>query len=187
LLGSGVFVFDPRLGKFTIHFIKTIRMKKMILLSVVALFSIAVNAQLKTTSICPVFSIDLLSGRANELPVNSTAGQIKAKFPCFTSAEEGATAKCGDAVFYKDKDIYFYIARGYIEIGEKFKGKLSIPLMGAARNSLFKLLGNPMLKDVNWDAYTTAYGILILYFNKANKINKIQYSNQSTETINLCE
>ena len=59
--------------------------------------------------------------------------------------------------------------------------------MGANRKSLFKLLGNPIVKDINWDAFRTAYGILVLYYNKAGKINKMQISNKSTETIKLCE
>ena len=100
---------------------------------------------------------------------------------------ESSTAKCGGGVFYKDRDIYFYTGRDYIEIGPKFKGKLSIPLMGASRNSLFKWLGHPKIKDVSWDAFSTQYGILILYYTKANKVNKIQFSTQSTETIKLCE
>jgi hypothetical protein len=161
-------------------------MKKIILLSAVVLCAIAVNAQLKTTVVCPAITVNILKGKVNDLQINATAGQIKAALPCFTNVEEAA-AKCGGAIFYKDKDIYFYPARNYVEIGEKFKGKLSIPLMGAARNGVFKWLGNPLIKDVSWDAYTTEYGILILYFNKANKVNKIQYSNQSTSTINLCE
>lgn len=146
------------------------------------------HGQLKRTELCPPFTVDILYGKVNGLEISSTIGQIKAKLPCYTSAEdESKTATCGGGVFYKDKDIYFYTGRDYVEIREKFKGKLSIPLMGAARNSLFKWLGNARIKDVNWDAYTTAYGILILYFNKANKINKIQFSNQSELTLNLCE
>ena len=39
--------------------------------------------------------------------------------------------KCGGGVFYKAQDIYFYTGRDYVEIGPKFKGKLSWPLMGA--------------------------------------------------------
>ena len=117
-----------------------------------------------------------------------TQGQIKSALPCFTTqVEESKTAKCGGGIFYKDKDIYFYTARDYVEIGPAFKGKLSLPLMGASRTGLFKLLGNPSIKDVNWDAFTTAYGIMILYYSKAGKVNKIQFSNQSAATINLCE
>ncbi|HET6995968.1 MAG TPA: hypothetical protein VFI06_13340 [Chitinophagaceae bacterium] len=155
---------------------------------VFVVFNVTLRAQLKTTAICPAFTVDILGGRVNDLRTTSTVGQIKTAFPCFTSAEdESATAKCGGGVFFKDKDIYFYTARDYVEIGPNFKGKLSIPLMGAARTSLFKWLGNPKIKDVSWDAFTTQYGILILYYNKANKVNKIQFSVVGTEAIKLCQ
>ena len=147
------------------------------------------SAQLKTTPKCPDFDIDILDGIINNTIVpTSTVGQIKLNFPCFTSfEEEGTSAKCGAGVFYKDKDIYFYTTRNYIEIGPAFKGKLSIPLMGASRNSLFKWLGTPQIKDVNWDAFQTSYGILILYYDNAAKVNKIQFSSESTNSIHLCE
>ena len=146
-------------------------------------------AQLKTTPKCPDFSIDILNGIVNKaiLP-NSTVGQIKKNLPCFTgSEEEGTTAKCGAGVFYKDKDIYFYTSRDYIEIGPAFKGTISLPLMGASRNGLFKMLGSPQIKDVHWDAFQTSYGILILYYNSASKVDKIQFSTKTTNTILLCE
>jgi hypothetical protein len=163
-------------------------MKYFFLITSCTLLSINTQAQLKTTPLCPTITVDILGGRVNELAITSTVGQIKEKLPCFTSAEdESATAKCGGGVFYKDKDIYFYTARDYVEIGPNFKGKLSIPLMGAARSGLFKWLGNPLLKDVNWDAFQTSYGILILYYNKTGKVNKIQFSILGTDTIKLCE
>ena len=163
-------------------------MKNFILVVACLAFSIITQAQLKTTPICPTITVDLLDGKVNELLIRSNVSQIKAKLPCFTSAEEeSATAKCGGGVFYKDKDIYFYTSRDYIEIGPKFKGKLSIPLMGANRTGLFKWLGHPKIKDVNWDAFETSYGILIAYYNKAGKIVKLQISNQSPDTIKLCE
>jgi len=149
----------------------------------------AVPAQLKTTPKCPDFNIDILDGRVNTnvLPT-STVGQIKLNLPCFTSfEEEGTSAKCGAGVFYKDKDVYFYTTRDYVEIGPAFKGTLSIPLMGAPRNGLFKWLGSPQIKDVGWDAFQTAYGVLILYYNKAAKVNKIQFSTQTANSIHLCE
>lgn len=162
--------------------------KIIVFLSAVFLCSVS-SAQLKTTPICPVFNIDILDGIINGAIVpTSTVGQIKIKFPCFTSfEEEGTSAKCGAGVFYKDKDIYFYTTRDYVEVGPAFKGKLSIPLMGAPRNGLFKLLGKPQIKDVSWDAFQTAYGVLILYYNKVARVNKIQFSNQSANTIQLCE
>src|SRR5437762_12584915 len=146
------------------------------------------QAQLKTTPVCPTMVVDILDGKVNGMLPDFTIGQIKEKLPCFTSEEpENSSSKCGGGVFYKDKDIYFYTGRDYVEIREKFKGKLSIPLLGASRNSLFKWLGHPKIKDVNWDAFTTQYGILILYYTKAGKVNKIQFSTKSTDTINLCE
>ena len=160
----------------------------LIALSACVLFSVTMQAQLKTTANCPTFTVDVLGGKINDLRTTSTVGQIKTAFPCFTSAEdESATAKCGGGVFFKDKDIYFYTARDYVEIGPNFKGKLSIPLMGAARTSLFKWLGLPKIKDVSWDAFQTEYGILILYYSKANKVNKIQFSVKGTDEIKLCQ
>jgi len=163
-------------------------MKKAIFLSAVWVCAVSASAQLKITPVCPVFNVDILAGKINDLKPNSTPGQVKKAFPCFSSAEEESpSASCGGTVFYKEKDIYFYTARDYVEIGEKFKGTLSLPLMGAARNSLFKWLGHPRIKDVNWDAFQTAYGTLVLYYNKAGKVNKLQFSTNSSDVLTLCE
>lgn len=163
-------------------------MKNIILFLACIFVALISKAQLKTTVVCPTLTVDILDGKVNDLRSTATIGEIKGKLPCFTTAEtETTTAKCGGGVFYKNNDIYFYTARDYVEIGPKFKGKLSVPLMGASRGSLFKWLGHPKIKDVNWDAFTTSYGTLILYYNKAKKVSKIQFSTQSTETIQLCE
>jgi hypothetical protein len=159
------------------------------LLALLALFfASTLSAQLKITPVCPAFSVDILDGTVNGVEADFTQGRVKKLLPCFTSEEpETNTSKCGGGVFYKDKDIYFYTGRDYVEIKDKFKGKLSIPLMGASRTGLFKWLGNAKIKDVNWDAYQTAYGTLVLYFNKANKINRIIFSKKTPETLTLCE
>ena len=144
-------------------------------------------AQLKTTPVCPAFVVDVLDGNVNKYSPKSTLGEIKKAFPCFTESVDVSTTSSCAGVFYKDKDIYFYTDRNYIEIRQNFKGKLSMPLLGANRNSLFKTLGNPKLKDVNWDAFQTKYGILVLYYNKGGKINKLQMSTRGTESLKLCE
>ncbi len=164
-------------------------MKNIITLIFSLVLNSAASAQLKTTPKCPEIEIDILDGIVNKVLLpTSTVGQIKLNLPCFTGFEEvGTTSKCGAGVFYKEKDVYFYTDRDYVEIGPAFKGTLSIPLMGASRSSLFKVLGNPAIKDVTWDAFQTSYGILILYYNSASKINKIQFSTQSTNGIKLCE
>jgi hypothetical protein len=72
----------------------------------------------------PVFIVNILDGKVNEV-LPTAVGQIKERLPCFTSAEESTTAKCGGGVFQR-RDIYFYTSRDYVEIGPKFK-KLSLP------------------------------------------------------------
>jgi hypothetical protein len=163
---------------------------KTLLLVLICLLTVTITqAQLKSSSQtqCSSFVIDILDGKLNGVEADFTPGEIKKLLPCYTSEEREDSSKCGGLISFKDKDVYFYTGRNYVEIREKFKGKLSIPLMGAARGSLFKYLGHPAMKDTNWDAYQTAYGVLIVYYNKANKINKIQYSTETTSTINLCE
>lgn len=146
------------------------------------------SAQLKTTPICPSFTIDVLDGKINDLRISSTLAEFKKTFPCYSSAEEEtADSKCDGGVFYKDKDLYCYTGRDYVEIREKFKGKLSVPLLGAPRNGLYKWLGHPKLKDVDWDAFQTAYGILVVYYNKSGKVNKLVMSTKGTDTLQLCE
>jgi hypothetical protein len=163
---------------------------KTLVLFAFLLIAIGMQAQLKisTQNQCGVITVDLLDGRVNGVEPNFNAGQVKKILPCFTSEEaEDKTTKCGGGVFYKDKDIYFYTGRRYIEIREKFKGKLSIPIMGAARNGLFKWLGNPIIKEPTWDAYQTSYGIMVVNYNKASKVNKIQFSKENSQTLTLCQ
>lgn len=143
-------------------------------------------AQLRASVACPAFEVDILDGKVNGFRPNVVAGQIKGKFPCFTSTTTDST-KCGEGIFYKDRGISFYTTRDYVEINESFKGKLSVPLIGAARGSLFKVLGNPKMKDATWDAYQTSYGTLVLHFNKANKVRLIQFSTNGTDLLSLCE
>jgi hypothetical protein len=147
--------------------------------------------QLKAKVKCPDFYVDILNGTVNEIKPNYTPNEIKEKFPCFTSAvEESNDAKCGGGIFFKDKDIYFYTKRDYIEIGPKFVGKTSILLLGTKRNSLFKSLGNPKMKDDLWDAFETQYGTLVLHYDVAGAAGKVkffQFSTLGTEQLNLCE
>lgn len=144
------------------------------------------EAQLKTTPVCPPVTVDLLEGNVNGIEPDFSAASIKKVLPC-SSSEDDETAACGARVNYAGKDLYFFTGRGYIEIREKFKGTLSLPMMGAARSSLFKWLGYPKIKDISWDAFTTKYGILILHYNKSGKVNLIQFSKKNAESLTLCE
>jgi hypothetical protein len=161
------------------------RLLFFVLLSSLVSFS---QAQLVVKTKCPDFYVDVLDGKVSGLKANAFDYDIKKAFPCFTSSEpDNSTTKCGGGVFYKDRDIYFYTDRDYIQIGEKFKGKLSIPLIGSKRGSLFTKLGNPKMKDDDWDAYEMQYGILILHYNKLGKVNLIQISTKGIDNISLCE
>ena len=161
-------------------------MKNFIIAALCLAFAFNTTAQLKTKVRCAPFEVDILDGKVNLMKPTITSADLKSQFPCFTSAA-GDSAKCGEAVYYKDKDITFFTGRDYVEIGEKFKGKLSIPLIGASRGSLFKWLGNPAMKDDTWDAFKTAYGTLVLHYNKAQKVRLIQFSTKDTNTLSLCE
>ena len=145
------------------------------------------NAQLQGAATCPPFKVDVMEGSVNELYPKSAIVEIKTVFPCSSiTVEKDSVSKCA-GVFFKDKGIYFYTERKYIEIGEHFNGKINPSLMGVSRNNLFKLLGYPKLKNTDWDAFQMGYGTLILYYNKAGRINKIQMSSKNTEAIKLCE
>ncbi len=164
-------------------------MKKSFLLACLAItLAPAIHAQLKVKAVCPEFYVDILDGKVNGLKADAPIWDVRNKFPCATQTiDESASAKCGGGVFFKDKDIYFYTSRDYVEIGPKFKGKMTVPLLGTKRNSLFTKLGNPILRDSNWDAYQTSYGTLVLHYDKSGKVILIQFSTQSTQTLSLCE
>ena len=166
-------------------------MKRILFLLLSMGFLSGAVGQLKAKSKCPDFYVDVLNGTVNEIKPNYTPNEIKEKFPCFTSAvDETPDAKCGGGIFFKDKDIYFYTKRDYIEIGPKFMGKTSVPLLGTKRNSLFKTLGNPKIKDDLWDAYEMQYGTLVLHYDVAGAAGKVkffQFSTLTSEELNLCE
>ena len=162
-------------------------MKKAFFLLVFTVSMIILNAQLIPKTKCNDIYVDVLDGKINGVRPDYTMGLIKDKLPCFTNSEpEGSTSKCGGTVFYQDKGIFFYTERDYVEIKSNFKGRLSIPLLGAKRNSLFKWLGHPQLKDNTWDAFQTAYGILVLHYNKAGNVSLIQLATESAATLKLC-
>ncbi|MBS1565832.1 MAG: hypothetical protein JST39_15700 [Bacteroidetes bacterium] len=163
-------------------------MKKILLLICsVSLLSTAM-AQLKPKTVCADFTVDIIDGKVNGLKASASNADIKLLFPCFTSSdEEGGTAKCGANVAFKDRDVTFFTQRDYIQIGPKFKGKMNVPLLGAKRGSLFKWLGNPIMKDTNWDAFQMNYGTLVLHYDATGKINLVQFSTLGTDVLNLCE
>ena len=162
-------------------------MKSFFLSIVFSICSQFLFAQLTTTPVCPPFVVDIMGGNVSKMYPKSTTGEIQKAFPCFTDAVEKGTDSACAGVFFKDQGLLFFTDRNYIEVNENYKGKMTPALMGTNRTALFSLLGYPKLKDPNWEAFQTEYGTLVLYFDKAGKINKLQISSKSTETLKLCK
>lgn len=145
------------------------------------------NAQLRSTPYCPPFNLDILEGTVSRLYPQSPHGDIKNRLPCFTEAtDELSEWGCG-GVFFKDRGVYFHTYRDYIEIRENYQGTMTVPLLNASRNALFKWLGLPKVKDVNWEAYQMKYGTLVVFLTPEGKVNRIIISSNSPETLRLCE
>jgi predicted oxidoreductase (fatty acid repression mutant protein) len=164
-------------------------MKHFIALAVfIVAFFTGAHAQLKTKADCGNLFVDIYKGWINEAKPNADPEQIKAKLPCFTSFEkEGNESVCGGGIYYPDKGMTAYTQRDYFVFTDKFKGKFSVPLMGAKQSALFAWLGNPKLKDANWEAYGMGYGTLIIYYNDKNVVNKVIMSTKGTDDIQLCD
>ena len=163
-------------------------MKRSLLVIVVMIGLSQAKAQLKTKADCGIMIVDVYKGWINEVMPSADPERIKAKIPCFTSFEpESNESKCGGGIYYADKGLTVYIQREYFLMDEKFKGKMSVPLMGAKQGALFTLLGNPKVKDANWEAYQMSYGTLILYYNAKRVVSKIVMSTKTTDEINLCD
>ena len=149
--------------------------------------SLLLHAQLKVKPKCDEFNVDILGGTVNTMRPDYTMGMIKEKMPCFTSGDAEGSSGCGGTIFFKDRDVYFYTDRDYIEIKNKYKGKMSMPLFTTLRKGVFKYLGRPMMKDDNWEAFETAYGLVILYYNKAGKVEMLRMTTKNAQTLKLCE
>lgn len=163
---------------------------KYIFLAAAFIFSFlnSTTAQLKAKADCGLITVDVFKGWINQAKPDDDPEQIKIKLPCFSSFEkEGNESKCGGGVYYADKGLTFYVQRDYVVIDEKFKGKFNAAIMGAKSDALFAILGNPKLKDANWEAYQMAYGIMIVYYNTKGLVNKIIISTKTTDEIQLCD
>ena len=146
-----------------------------------------VHAQLRSTPYCPTFVIDILDGTVSKMHPLSPFGDIKNHLPCFTDVVDELTSGGCGGVFFKDKGIYFYTYRHYIDIKGNFVGNMSLPLMGSDRKMLFSWFGNAALKDINWEVYQMRYGCLVVFFDINAKVNRVIISSNSPETLRLCE
>jgi hypothetical protein len=107
------------------------------------LFSILFSCKLsqKTTSMphteCDSLFFDLDTGMINAVSPRLSQADIKEWFTCYTgSTPDGASENCGGGVFYKRHGFSYYTYFNYVEVSKEFKGRLSSPLLGAARNAV---------------------------------------------------
>ena len=160
---------------------------RLTLLALSLCMSTLCMAQLTPKAGCPDLTVDILNGTINGLKANAAGPEFKKTVGCSTGSDD---AKCGGVIYYTDKDVCFYPQRKYFEIGLKFKGKMSMHVLGTPRNALFKYFGSPKVKDALWDAFETQYGTLVLHYTvagPAGKVKLIQMSTLGTDELTLCE
>jgi hypothetical protein len=163
------------------------KMRTRVLILACMVLSHIAKAQLKSTPICPPITVDFLDGSVNKMFPESPWGEIMQRLPCYSSAIEEPSATGCAGVFFKGVGITFYTYRDYIEITPEFKGTMTLPLMGADRNNLFKWLGIPQTRDMSWEAYQMRHGTLVVFYDNANKINKLILTSKSAATLRLCD
>src|SRR4051794_9079685 len=104
---------------------------KSIVFVALCLLTLEGSAQLIATPTCPVIVVDLLAGNVNRvLSPKSTMGEVEKALPCFTGKVVGDSTQCSSVIF-KDKGLYFYPQRNYIEIRDNFKGTMNPAIMSS--------------------------------------------------------
>ena len=91
--------------------------------------------------------VNLKRGTVNKLKLTASQDEVKAALP-FSSGDtgEGSDFNCGGGVFFLTNSFFFYTGKDHVEFREKFKGKLSVAVLGVAKSvAIAKLkLGKPM-------------------------------------------
>lgn len=147
----------------------------------------SIQAQLRSTPYCSPFNVDILDGSVSKMFPQSPYGDIINRLPCYTEAVDELTSGGCGGVYFKDKGVYFHTYRDYIEIKENYIGSMSLPLMSARRNNLFKWLGNPVKRDIMWEVYQMSYGSLVLFFNPEGNVNSIIITTKNAESLKMCD
>jgi hypothetical protein len=162
---------------------------KQLLFIACLLFTTAVLAQP-----CKKLFVDLKNGTLNRLKPTDPQEKIKAKLPCSTGeTEDGSEYNCGGGVFYIKHDFYCYTGKDYIEFRKKFKGKLSISLLGITKAKalllLKKLFGKPVRTETEGDTellfFNTVYGSLRINI-QGGKVVLVAIHSQSAVDAYLC-
>jgi hypothetical protein len=138
-----------------------------------------------TTSGCENLEFDVATGTLNGLKPTASQEDVIAALPCSTgSTPEGSDSNYGGGVFFLDHDFFFYTARDFIEIREKFSGRVSLPLLGADQKTVVSRMGSPqrsLAEDRIW-LFSRSYGCLRLQFN-ASKVTQIDSHEESCQQV----
>ncbi len=163
-------------------------MKKLIAISIFTFLFICSFAQ-----DCDNIVVNLKKGTINKLKPIATQEEVKAALPCSTGdTEEGGEFNCGGGVFFLDNDFFFYTDTDYVEIRKKFKGKLSIPVLGltkAAATAKLKM-GKAIRIEKQADGredifFKTTYGCLRLELAKGKVVTVAIHASKAKD-IELC-
>jgi hypothetical protein len=162
-------------------------MKKIVLISALAFVGLFAHAQS-----CDKLIADLKKGTLNGLKPTATQAMVTKKLPCSTgSTEDGSEFNCGGGLFFLKHDFFFYSGRDYIEFRAKFKGKLSIPVLGKLKDDAVKLLKMGKAVRTEQDEedtylfFKTRYGCVVLKITD-DKVKAVAMHAKPAADVELC-
>lgn len=115
----------------------------------------SLKAQDATANSCDQLYLDFEKGTLNGVSGAATMEEVKQFFPCFTgeTEENMGGSNCGGGVFYLNHDFFIYTGRDYINVRNKFKGKLTTPILGKASSEALSAMGEPDSSFVYTDEF----------------------------------
>ncbi len=125
---------------------------------------------------CPKLIFDLEAGTMNGLKPTASQDEIVAAIPCVSSiTEEGSKFNQGGGVFYTAKKFYVYTAEDYMQIRERYWGKVTPDLEEASRDRVLSHYGMPNETAAKGTRiyYTKPYGCLQFMFGKDGIVSRI--------------
>lgn len=142
---------------------------------------------------CDNITVDLKKGTINKLKPTASQDEVKTTLPCSTGdTEDGSDFNCGGGVFFLDNDFFFYTGKDYVEFREKFKGKLSTPVLGLtkaaaiAKLKLGKAIRTLKQEDGRVDLFfKTTYGCVRLEL-AAGKVVTVAMHAAKAKDVELC-
>jgi hypothetical protein len=142
---------------------------------------------------CDELVANLAKGTLNGLKPGAAMEAVKEKLPCFTGdSEEGGAFNCGGGVFYLNHDFFYYTGNDYIELRSKFKGKVSVQVLGltkAAAIKKMKVFGRVVRTQKNGNQsflfFKTSYGCICLTLEDGS-VKKLGMYNKPAAKVELC-